>query len=59
MVILLTVRRIAAHQILQLLNEQVRKWGIDIRELTLSDPKVKQVMILNLGYLESSSSCAR
>jgi hypothetical protein len=45
-VIFLVVRRIAAHQILQLLNEQVRKWGIDIRELTLSDPKVKQVMIL-------------
>eukprot|EP00092_Neocalanus_flemingeri_P018646 GFUD01020192.1.p1 GENE.GFUD01020192.1~~GFUD01020192.1.p1 ORF type:complete len:487 (+),score=107.49 GFUD01020192.1:64-1524(+) len=33
-------RRIAAQKILDDLNVQVRKWGIDIRQVTLSDPKV-------------------
>jgi len=33
-------RRIAAQKILDDLNHQVRKWGIDIRKVSLSDPKV-------------------
>ena len=34
------LRRIAAEDILNLMNDQVRKWGIDTRLVTLSDPKV-------------------
>jgi len=33
-------RRVAAQKILDDLNNQVRKWGIDIRQVDLSDPKV-------------------
>jgi len=33
-------RRMAAEDIQNLMNEQVRKWGIDTRQVTLSDPKV-------------------
>eukprot|EP00090_Calanus_glacialis_P004255 TRINITY_DN13146_c0_g1_i1.p1 TRINITY_DN13146_c0_g1~~TRINITY_DN13146_c0_g1_i1.p1 ORF type:complete len:486 (-),score=92.30 TRINITY_DN13146_c0_g1_i1:1119-2576(-) len=33
-------RRIAAQKILDDLNLQVRKWGIDVRSVNLSDPKV-------------------
>jgi len=33
-------KRIAAEDILKELNDQVRKWGIDIRLVTLSDPKI-------------------
>ena len=33
-------RRGAAQKILDDLNLQVRKWGIDVRQVTLSDPKV-------------------
>lgn len=33
-------RRIAAQRVMDEMNQQVRKWGIDIRIVSLSDPKV-------------------
>ena len=33
-------RRLAAQQVLDELNTQVRKWGVDIRQVTLSEPKL-------------------
>ena len=37
-----TDKRISAQVICDELNEQVRKWGLDVRSVTLSDPKVNQ-----------------